>query len=610
MADGVKKIDFSRKRIAHLADKYYNEGKYIPALRLAYKELLEHGGDPDVYARFADIYEAMGLQGSAINCYFRFLDVAEEQDLPDIYEGLAANFLSIGNESQSAFYYNKLIDVDDTLPEETKFDIAEAFSTAKKDKFRFVYPPKLADYSKEMSVGSKALKAGDCNRAIEEFSKVAQGAKEYPSAKEMQAVAHLLAGETDLAEQSCLDLLSVAPDDVRAQATLAAVYLEQGRKEDSLTLAKKLAAQEQENADDLYKVATVCCENELHEEAYQKFKLLEKKMPYDGRMLYFQAVAAYKSGRLAEAEKVLDDLCSIYTDAEVAKYYLKELRAYREALEEAKTGKKFENEPFDTDMPDVPEFTYFYHLPQEEREARCAALLKIGDSPKDEAQIFGLLALHDGYFQWCFDEMDGGDHDLQYLGLVTAIHVGADEFVRDVLLDFEVADVLKIEALRLLLERNEDMDVGVVLCSIYRRIPLLRIKIGRKRRKKFIESYAKVASKFVAISDNHGKKIAAAAEKLYRALERQEALDLVDNDDDCACAIFLASGLKELGRDMPMIASAFDANLDRVRVLMSYVVTENMPSQIRQNTQTVADVSQSSEKEEEKNTEENGEDNQ
>ena len=576
MANGVKKIDFSRKRIAHLADKYYNEGKFRPALRLAYKELLEYGGDPDVYARFADIYEAMGLQGSAVNCYFRFLDVAEEQDLPDIYEGLAANFLSIGNESQSAFYYNKLIDVDDTLPDETKFDIAEAFSAAKKDKFRFIYPPKLADYSKEMSVGSKALKAGDCRRAIDEFSKVERGAKEYASAKEMQAVAHLLAGETELAEQACKELLSVSPDDVRAQATLAAVYLEQGRKDESRALAEKLAAEEQDNADDLYKVATVCCENDMHEQAYQKFKLLEKKMPYDGRMLYFKAVAAYKSGRLAAAEKALDDLCTVYTDAEVAKYYLKELRAYRRDLEESGGTGRDEQE---NERPTPPEFTYFYHLPQEEREQRCASLLKIGDCPKDEAQIFGLLALHDGYFQWCFDEMDGGDHDLQYLGLVTAIHVGADEFVRDVLLDFEVADVLKIEALRLLLERNEDLDVGLVLCSIYRRVPLLRIKIGRKRRKKFVESYAKVASKFVAISDMHGKKIAAAAEKLYRALEKHDALDLVDKDDDCACAIFLLSGIKELGRDKAMIASAFDANLDRVHVLMSYVVTDGMSPQ-------------------------------
>ena len=88
----VRKIDFSRKRLAELADAYYNEGKYVSALRLAHRELVEHGGNPDVYTRLADIYEAMGLQGSAINYWFRFLDVADEADLPDVYEGLAINF--------------------------------------------------------------------------------------------------------------------------------------------------------------------------------------------------------------------------------------------------------------------------------------------------------------------------------------------------------------------------------------------------------------------------------------------------------------------------------------------------------------------------------------
>ena len=564
----VRKIDFSRKRIAKLADKYYNEGKYVSALRLAYREWNTYGGDPEVFARLSDIYEGMGLQGSAINCWFRFLDVAEEEDLPDIYEGLAANFLGIGNEGQSAYYYNRLIDADDSISDDVKLDIAEAFSTKKKDKFRFVYPPRLADYSQEVSLGSRALKAGDCQRAIDEFSKVAKGSKEYLSAKEMQAVAYLLSGNTDAAEQVCQDLLKDYPDDVRTKATLAAVYLEQGRGGKSREIALSLASEMQDNTDDLYKVATVCCENELHEEAYQRFLLLDKKMPYDGRMLYFKGVSAYKSGRLQEAEDALDTLCTVYPDAEVAKYYLRALREYRNGA----------TDEFGEKLP-APEFTYFYHLPQEEREERSRALLRLGSMPKDEAQLFGLLIMHDGYLHWCFDEMDGGDHDLQYLGLVTAVHIRADEFIRDVMLDFEVADVLKVETLRMLLERNEDMDIGVVLCSIYRKIPIRRIKIGRKRRKKFLEAYAKIASKFVVISDAYGDKIAKAAERLYRALEKQKALDLIDNTDDCACAIFFLAGLRELGNDKARIAAAFDADLAKVQVLLSYVVSEQYAAQ-------------------------------
>lgn len=563
----VRKIDFSRKRLATLADKYYNEGKLLPALRLAYKELEIYGGDGEVFARLSDIYEGMGLQGSAINWWYRFLDIAEEEELPDAYEGLAANYLAIGNEAQSAYYYNRLIDADDTISEETKLDIAEAFSTSKRTGFRFVYPPRLADYSREVTLGAKALKAGDCKRAIAEYSKVEKGAKEYAGAKEMQAVAHLLIDEADKAEQICKELLEYQPDNIRAQATLAAVYLEQGRAEESRAIALKLAAEEQADTDDLYKVATVCCENDLHEEAYKKFSLLDARMPFDGRMLYFKGVAAYKSGLIDEAEKAFDCLCTVYPDAEVAKYYLRQIRLYKEG-----EGEK-------------PELIYFYHLPQEERENRCKTLLRIGETPKDEAQIFGLLALHDGYFRWCFDEMDGSDRDLQYLALVTAVHVRADQFIQDVLLDYEVLDVLKVETLRMLLERNEETEIGVVLCNIYRKVILPRIKIGRKRRKKFMEAYAKIASKFVVINDVYGEKIKAAAELLYRALEEYDSLDLIDNTDDCACAIFFLSGLKELGGNPELIASAFDANLAKVQVLTSVVVSKQFKIEKEESTE-------------------------
>ena len=78
MKDGkVKRIDFSRKRLGSLADKFYNEGDYLSALRIAYKQLNAYGGDGDIFVRLSDIYEAMNLQGTALNWWFRFLDIAE-----------------------------------------------------------------------------------------------------------------------------------------------------------------------------------------------------------------------------------------------------------------------------------------------------------------------------------------------------------------------------------------------------------------------------------------------------------------------------------------------------------------------------------------------------
>ncbi len=560
----TKKIDFSRKRLARLADDYYNEGKYLAALRYAHRELLEFGGDADVYARLCDIYEGMGLQGSAIKYWFRYLDVAAEEELPDIYESLAANFLAIGNERQSAYYYNLLVDADDTLPEDTKMDIAEAFAEDKHKGFRLVYPPALADYSKEISLASKVLKAGDSKRAVEILDEVACGSQQYASAKEMQAVAYLLQGNAPKAEEVCKALLEQEPDSVRVLATLAAVYLEQGKKEESYALALRLASIEKIDDEDVYKVATVCCENGLHEDAYKKFAYLDEKTPYDGRMLYFKGVAAYNSGRLQEAIDALDELCGVYPDAEVAKYYLQALRSYQIARKEGEEATP-------------PELTYFYHLPQEEREERCANLLKISSCSKEDAPLFGLLALHDGYFAWCFDEMDGGDRDLQYLGLVTAAHVRADEFLQDVLLDFEVADVLKIETLRMLIELNEDMDIGVVLCNLYRQVPVRKLNVGRKKRKKFIEGYARVVSKFGVVDERYCGILQCSAELLYGALERSNALDLAENPDDIACAIYFLSEIRDLGKDRAWVASAFDANLAKVNVLLSYPLFQQTP---------------------------------
>jgi tetratricopeptide (TPR) repeat protein len=197
-------------------------------------------------------------------------------------------------------------------------DIAQVFAKDKKDAFRVVYPPEEADYSEEIQEGAKAMKTGDYARTIEVLSRVVRGSRDYTEAMEMRAVANLLAGDVDEAERVCKASLEDAPDDTRTLATLSAVYLEQGRTEESRALAERLNALPITDSEELYKVATVCCENDLHKEAYDKFCLLEKSLKYDGRMLYFKAVSAFKSGLLKEAIAALTDDCTVYPDAEDA----------------------------------------------------------------------------------------------------------------------------------------------------------------------------------------------------------------------------------------------------------------------------------------------------
>ena len=59
-------------------------------------------------------------------------------------------------------------------------------------------------------------------------------------------------------------------------------------------------------------------------------------------------------------------------------------------------------------------------------------------------------------------------------------------------------------------------------------------------------------------------------------MEYYNALDLIDKPEDCACAIFLISELKELGTNSQHIASTFDANEARVSVLLTMVLSKEM----------------------------------
>lgn len=554
----VLKFDFSRRRLRERAEKYYDEGNYLSALRFTYKEMSIYGGDGDTYTMLSDIYENMELYTSAVNCWFRFMDNCSGEDLPDIYEGLAVNYLNMGNEAQSAFYYNKLMDSDDTLTEENKAEIAGAFARERRSDFRFVYPPRFADYSKETETGARALKNGDCKKAITILSGVEKGSPAYATAREMQAVAYLLSERADKAEKICKELVEENPFDVQALATLAAVYTEQGRNDESREIALRLCEIKDAAPDELYKIATVCCENNLHELALEKFFELEKSLPYDGNMLYFKSVAAYKSGRIRLAIDAMETLCTIYPDAAVAEYYLKAMRRRLDSPA---------GEP-------EPEITYFYRVPKEEREKRCRTLVKIGKCARADAELFGALALREGYFRWCFDEMDGMEHDLQYLAVVVAEHARADEFIREILLDCAVSDVLKIELLRLLFVRNEDNGFGVVICNIYRDLRISRIRIARKRHKKFVEAYAKTASKFAVINDVYGRKLHDMTEKLYRSFQSRECWELADNSDDLACAIYLLCGLREVGRTAEAAAPAFEAKAENVDKIMAVALSD------------------------------------
>lgn len=549
MSGKVRKINYGRRFLISQADKSYGEGDYLSALRFTHREIELFGADADALARLADSYENMGLYTSALNCWFRYADCCDPDDLPDAYEGLAVNYLNLGNEAQSAYYYERLVDTDATLTGEDKLQIAEAFASDRRNGFRFVYPPALADFREELAKSGAALRAGDPEGAIGLLSEIPKGCGEYSAAQELLAVAMLLKGDAEGAEETCLALLKENANDVQALATLSALYSEEDRKSESREIADRLCSLQGTTAEEKYKIATVACENGMHDKALELFSQLEKEFPYDGNLLYFKAAAAGESGNYALAEAALGKLTDLYPEAEVAKYYLGALRLHKIYPGEY----------------ECPSFTYFYRVPESEKTARTAELKTFLSKKSAQSAAEAERLLSSGILAWTFDEMDGTERSLQALAAeCTVIGRGkgsekCEEFLRGMLLDCEVDAAVKLRAFRLLFAANREDRFGAVFCNIYKEVRIPRVSFGRKKHKLFLSAYAEVSSKFGVIGDRYQRRIARAAESVYRALQKADKLEEASSENALSAAIYLRSDLREAGGDINDVCAFFGA---------------------------------------------------
>lgn len=553
----ILKFDAGEERLDESIQKRLDEGDCFTALRLANRRNEFFEPTPDSYAVQADIYEMAEANTQALKTWYRFLNIADEDSLAEAYEGLAVNYMNLGKEGQAAYYYNLLLRVDDELSEESKMDIVEMFSKPKRSMFKVVYPPERADYTDTIEQGLHALKESDFPTARSEFEKVEKGAAQYRTAQNLIAVTCLLQDKKDEAKEICQRLIAEDENDVQAYTTYAAVLGQEDNRVEAEKIARKLCSMETKDTDETYKIATVCCENGLHAEALEKFIQLEEEIGTDKTLFYFKAVSAYKSGNLKLAVDTFEKLLAVYPQASVARYYYDILRYYAE----------------NSDKQDVvaPELSYFYRVPQTVRENYCELLYFLKKLKRAEAETVKGNPQVSVVLNWCFDEMDGTDADLQLLGVAVAVHCGCEQFLQNVLLDPDVLDAVKINALNLIARENEACEYGLVVYHIFRRVKFYHIKTGVKKRRKFLNAYADVYAKFAVISDNHAQRIRAAAELLYNCLSIDGTLNFADNEGDISCVIYMLAGIKEAGSTPEAAAKLFGASAENVASVLASV---------------------------------------
>lgn len=546
------KFDLSSARLLGIASDMVEEHNYIGALKMLNKNSDLNYNDEDSYMLYAEIFDDIGLYEKCVNNWFKYIDNLLTGDINDAYEGLAVAYMNLGNDRVSAFYYNKLLSGADDIDADMRREIADSFIADEPNPLKFVYPPEIADYSDAISEGIGKMRLGEYEEACKSFDTVAEGNDAYVSARNYIAMCDIIADKCDEAEAECLNILKKHPDSVQALTTLAAVKTEQKKTEESKALAEKLLALDVKSTDDIYKIATVCCENKMHAEAYNLFCKLEGELSYDSSLLFFKAVSAYNCGKTEESFSSFDKLLTIYPDSVTAQYiYETAKQAY--------------------DKGDKSELSYFCRLPKEQREQTLKMLAAFSKLKGEESKkLFNELDIS-GCVLWCFDEMEGGLRDeVQYLAVDCAVKARLDGIIADLLLNAFLPETLKVYILTLLGERNEQNSFGVVVCSIYKRIDFRSLKVGKAKRRKFVNAYARLTSHFAIIEPDFAEKFALTAESVYNKLEAGENLSLAENEDALSAVVYLLSEVHGAGLELTRenLCSFFEADEKAVEKLL------------------------------------------
>lgn len=545
--ESVQKLDFSDEFLLDSVERRLDAGEYYSALTLLNKRNGMYEPSADAFALAADIYEGMGLYPLAADAWFRFLDTCNEADFSEGYEGLAVAFMNMGNELQSAFYYHRVYAEDEEA-------FASLFEDAPKPPPIRIVHSEGEEEPETLANGLALLKSGELEEAKSVLLSISEKSPDYPSAAGIAAMCTLLLGDEEGAERECEALLKNYPENVQALTTYCAVLGARGETERAQETARRLADIKTDSTEDLYRVATALCETRLDDAAYGKLELLKEKLPYDNNVLYFHAVAAYHLGKLPEAIDSLERLTTVYPRKAVASYYLVRMRELADG-----NGKSFP-------------MSYYYRIPED--EYRMIANFFIAANNADESNALRIADLPEleEFFRLAFDEMEGRDEKMQMLAVKVAVKTRSDGFLREVLLDCEGDEIVKLSILHELTMRNEDDSFGTVICNLYKEFFTHKIDIGKRKREEFMRAFADVYSKFALIGEENEEKICVAAEDVYRALSDAQVWNYFDERAALAAAIYREARMHKAERSIDEIADLFEANKYTTEEILNFMM--------------------------------------
>ena len=546
--DGIRRLDFSDEFLLDSAEKRYEAGDYMGTLTMLNKRAGMYRPCADASALYADVYEAFSLWIPCADAWFRFLDTCNEADFGEGYEGLSLAFANMGDALRAELYYRRSFEVSGEVPPSDLDE--EDFVPEQRPQLRLIHSDDGTVSDPDLlRRGVLFVKLGELDKAKEVLSEIEPGSEDFPSACGLIAMCKLLTGDTAGAAEECERMLEYHPDNIHALTTYCAVLGAQDRKEEAKAVGRKLAAMDSDSAEDLYRIATALCETGLDSEAYEKLTKLKGMQPYDDSILWFHAVAALRSGRKEEAISSLETLTTVYPRRVIATLYLEHLRGDKEVT-----------------------ISYFYRLPEDTYKELTSFLLMADGVEPEMAERLGGDKEIENHIRLAFDQLEGRDQKLQQLAARVAVKCRCDDVVRELLLDFEGDEFIKLSMMRDLVLRNEDNSFGVVICNFYREFYTHKMEFDGRRPDQFMEAFAEVYSRYSITADDNERKLLYAAEDVNYTLVDADAEDLFAEKDALAAAIYREARLTDGEHGIETIANLFNANVHTVKEILNFLI--------------------------------------
>lgn len=171
------------------------------------------------------------------------------------------------------------------------------------------------------------LEEGKFNQAVKLLEELVQGRPDFLAARNNLALGYYYLGHFDKAMSTVHEVLAQDPGNLHGLCNLAVFYQHEGNREAMEELAERLSNIVPFHQEHVFKLATTMGMLGRHEAAFGHFKRLlqNEEMRREPSVSHYAAVAAYYTGRYAEARRLWQHVKRLDPGSSVAGFYLAQL---------------------------------------------------------------------------------------------------------------------------------------------------------------------------------------------------------------------------------------------------------------------------------------------